>query len=202
MRTDRLDDGQPPPRDCYRTTLLTASSQTDRQAAAGATAEPGRSATPAESYYALLGLPVTATSAEITRAYRAAMKRVHPDRQRADRRAAAEDYAKALNRAYATLSKPLARQAYDRSIRAQTFQDEVMHRYVGGFYVPSANGQHPMPADRHLRRDPTEAERREQREADRGALLGMMLVFGSVTAGVVLLLLLWAVARALLGAAI
>ncbi|MDQ3779776.1 MAG: J domain-containing protein [Chloroflexota bacterium] len=181
---------------------MTASSQTDRQAAAGATAEPGRSATPAESYYALLGLPVTATSAEITRAYRAAMKRVHPDRQRADRRAAAEDSAKALNRAYATLSKPLARQAYDRSIRAQTFQDEVMHRYVGGFYVPSANGQHPMPADRHLRRDPTEAERREQREADRGALLGMMLVFGSVTAGVVLLLLLWAVARALLGAAI
>ena len=197
MRTDRSDDGPRPPRDCYRTTLLTASSQTDRQTAAGATAEPGRSATTAESYYALLGLPVTATSAEITRAYRAAMKRVHPDR-----RAAAEDYAKALNHAYATLSKPMARQAYDRSIRAQTFQDEVMHRYVGGFYVPPENGQNPMPADRHLRRDRTEAERREQSEADRGALLGMMLVFGSVTAGVVLLLLLWAVARALLGAAI
>lgn len=145
---------------------------------------------------------MTATSADITRAYRAAMKRVHPDRQRSDRRAAAEEYAKALNHAYATLSKPLARQAYDRSIRERTIQDELMNRYVGGFYVPQATDQDPLQRDEPLRRDRTEAERREQIRADRSALLGIILVFGGVTLGVVVLLVLWAIASAILGAAL
>ena len=152
-----------------------------------------------ETYYDLLGVPVTATGADITRAYRAAMKRIHPDRQRADRRAAAEEQAKRLNQAYATLSKPLQRQAYDRTIRGRIVQDQIMGRYVGGFHVPQANGANP-PA-RHQRREQTPAQRREQRRADRDALVSIVIVFGGLTVTVVALLLLWAAAGALLRAA-
>ena len=153
-----------------------------------------------ENHYQLLGVPYTASGAEITRAYRAAMKRVHPDRQRADRRAATEELAKRLNLAYATLSKPLPRQAYDRSIRAQIVQDQIMGRYVGGFYVPQTDG--PDPLARHLRREPTPAARRAQQQADRDAMVSIVIVFGGVTLGIVLLLLLVAVARSMLGAAL
>ena len=157
-----------------------------------------------ENHYELLGVPYTATSGEITRAYRQAMKRIHPDRQRPERRAGAEEEAKRLNRAYATLSKPLRRQAYDRTIRAQVVQDRLMGRYVGGFYVPPANGHDggaSAAAARHLRREQTAAERREQVQADRNALVSIVVVFGGVTAAVIAVLLLWAVARALVGAA-
>ena len=61
------------------------------------------------------------------------MKRVHPDRQRPERRAASEDLARRLNAAYTTLSDPIKRQAYDRTIRQQVIQDQIMRRYVGGF---------------------------------------------------------------------
>ena len=76
-----------------------------------------------EDHYSLLGVPFTATHAEITRAYRRAMKRVHPDRQRPERRLASEDLARRLNAAYAILADPLKRQAYDRTIRQQVIQD-------------------------------------------------------------------------------
>jgi curved DNA-binding protein CbpA len=139
-----------------------------------------------------------ATRAQITRAYREAMKRIHPDRQRPDRRAAAEEQAKRLNLAYATLSKPAQRQAYDRTIRAQVVQDQLMSRYVGGFHVPPANGVDPLAA--HLRRDQTPAERREQAEADRHALVTLLIIFGGITFVVIAALLLWALAAALFGA--
>ena len=152
-----------------------------------------------ENYYRLLGVPYAATSAEITRAYRAAIKRVHPDRHRPDRRAAAEERAKRLNLAYATLSKPLQRQAYDRAIRAQIVQDQIMGRYVGGFHVPQMDDR-PDPLAEQLRREPTPAERRAQKQADRDAMVSIVVVFGGVTVGVVGLLLLWALARLLVGA--
>ncbi len=156
----------------------------------------------AENFYQLLGVPYAATGADITRAYRAAIKRIHPDRQRAERRAAAEEHAKRLNRAYATLSKPLRRQAYDRTIRADMVQDELMGRYVGGFYVPqSGPGNGADPLARGLRRERTPAQRREQAQADRGALVSVVVAFAGITLVFVLLLLLWAAARALLGAA-
>ena len=161
----------------------------------------GPSAAPADpdadTHYDLLGVPYTATGAEITRAYRAAMKRIHPDRQLPDRRAAAEEHAKRLNRAYSTLSKPIHRQAYDRTIRAQVLQDHLMGRYVGGFHVPQAGG--PDPLARHLRRERTPAERREQVRADRSALVSIVVVFGGITLALVALLLLWAAADALVG---
>jgi curved DNA-binding protein CbpA len=151
----------------------------------------------AENYYRALGVPYNASRAEITRAYRAAMKRFHPDRQAPAQRAAAEERCKLLNRAYATLSKPAQRQAYDQTIRAQVVQDQIMGRYVGGFAVPG--GEQVDPAARHLRRDPTAAERREQARSDRSAMISIVVLFGGVTLAVVALLLLWAAIGALFG---
>ena len=149
----------------------------------------------AEDFYQLLGVRFTATAGEIDRAYRAGMRRVHPDRQRPERRAAAEEQAKRLNLAYATLSKPLRRQAYDQSIRARVIQDEIMSRYVGGFYVPGDNGSDPLAG--HLRRPPTPAERRDQARADRTALFSLLVIFGAVTLAVIAALVVWALAGAL-----
>lgn len=151
---------------------------------------------PEQDHYQLLGVPYTAGAAEITRAYRSAMKRVHPDRQQPGRRRAAEEQAKRLNRAYAVLSKPIERQSYDRTIRASAVQDEIMSRYVGGFYVP----QHESAGAPHLRRAATAAERREQAIADRSALVSIVVVFGGLVVGLLTLLLLWAALQAIAGA--
>lgn len=180
---------------------LAANPRSSRPDGANRTAGPSLPADPdADDYYQLLGVPYTATGAEITRAYRVAMKRIHPDRQLPARRAAAEEQAKRLNRAYSTLAKPVPRQAYDRTIRAQTIQDQLMGRYVGGFRPAQATAPDPFAAD--LRRDPTPAQRRERRRADQGALVSVVVVFAGLLVALVTLLLLWAAARALLGAAL
>lgn len=151
----------------------------------------------AENFYQLLGVSYTATPAEINRAYRAAMKRVHPDRQISDRREPAEEQAKKLNHAYATLSKPLKRQAYDRTIRTEVLQDQLMSRYAGGFATPQAGS--PDSFNHPLRREPTAAQRRDQARAGRSALISVVVVFGGMTLAIILLLLLWSTARALIG---
>ena len=169
----------------------------------GQTGSAGRTSTAvpiaadAENYYHLLGVAYGATTAEVTRAYRAAMKRTHPDRQRADRRGAAEETAKRLNLAYATLSRPQRRRAYDQTIRTSIVQDEIMGRYVGGFYVPQGGG---ADATAPLRRSvPTPAERRERAQADRTALVTMVAVFGGLAAVLIGGLLVWAVVSAVAG---
>jgi len=147
-----------------------------------------------EDHYSLLGVPFTANHAEITRAYRQAMKRAHPDRQRPDRRAASEELARRLNAAYATLSDPIKRQAYDRTIRQQVIQDQIMRRYVGGFQTfDDVSG----PARSFRQREPTEAERRERQEANRQASLTLVVVAVGVTALFLVAILL----SSLLGAA-
>lgn len=169
---------------------MTATSKSGARAGAGGRAEAfAADLDPdAPDYYQLLGVPYTATRAEITRAYRAEMKRIHPDRQRSERRAAADEEAKLLNRAYATLSQPLKRQTYDRTIRARLVQDEIMGRYVGGFSPGWAERADPTGA--RLRRDRTAGERREQAQADRQALVSLVIVFGGVTVAVIGLLIL------------
>ena len=124
-----------------------------------------------EDYYTLLGVTFSASHADITRAYRAAMKRVHPDRQPAARRARAEEYARLLNEAYRVLSDPLKRQAYDRTIQQQVIQDQIMRRYVGGFDTGGG-----MTAPTIPQRELTEMERRERQEADRRAWTLLLLV--------------------------
>lgn len=130
-----------------------------------------------EDYYTLLGVTFSASNAEITRGYRAAMKQVHPDRQPASRRARAEVYARLLNEAYRVLSDPLKRQAYDRTIQQQVIQDQIMRRYVGG---SDAGGAMPGPA--MPRREPTERERRERQQADRQAWTLLVVVAVAVAA--------------------
>ena len=140
-----------------------------------------------EDHYSLLGVPFTATHTEITRAYRRAMKRAHPDRQRPERRAASEELARRLNAAYTVLSDPIKRQAYDRTIRQQVIQDQIMRRYVGGFQTrlttPSGRGQDAPPAGADGR------ERRERTEAERQATMTLVVVAVGVTALILVSLL-------------
>jgi DnaJ-class molecular chaperone len=147
-------------------------------------------------YYEILGVPYTATFHEITRAYRDAMKRAHPDRQRPDRRAAAEERAKLLNTAFRTLSKAESRRAYDATIKATAVQDQIMNRYFGGFAVP---GEHADPFGNNLRRKQSSAERADQRRADRSAIVSIFFVFAAITLVALGLLIVFALFDALAG---
>lgn len=151
----------------------------------------------APDYYQLLGVDPTASAAEITRAYRAAMKHTHPDRHSPERRAVAEDRAKRLNQVYATLSNPSRRLAYDRSIRTARVQDELMNHYVGGF-VPMHQRETDIFGEQ-MRRERTPAEQREQAVADRSAAVSLLLVFLALALALVFLIVVWSVIAAALG---
>ncbi|MEA2514583.1 MAG: hypothetical protein QOF33_4844 [Thermomicrobiales bacterium] len=144
-------------------------------------------------YYQLLGVPYSASRADIVRAYRAAMKRIHPDRQLPAERAAAEEQAKLLNRAFSTLSRAESRRAYDTTIKAQAVQDQIMSQYFGGFGMPGSAD----PLGDRLRRQPTAAERRTQKRNDRNAMASVVIVFAGGTFAVIALLILWAALSAL-----
>jgi hypothetical protein len=146
-------------------------------------------------FYQLLGIPYFASRADITRAYREAMKRVHPDRQQPADRAAAEERAKLLNRAFSTLSHAESRRTYDTSIKARAVQDQIMSQYFGGFGMPGSGDS--FGAD--LRRTPTAAERRHRQRNDRNAMVSVVIVFAGATLAVVLLLLLWAAVSEVFG---
>ncbi|MDQ2652442.1 MAG: J domain-containing protein [Chloroflexota bacterium] len=137
-----------------------------------------------EDHYSLLGVTFMATNAEITQAYRRSMKRAHPDRQTPERRAAAEETARRLNAAYTVLSDPIKRQAYDRTIRQQVIQDQIMRQYVGGFHTGDGRPSYPE-MERH---EPTAAERRERVAADRRAWL-LLIGFAAVFAVVIIVAL-------------
>jgi curved DNA-binding protein len=65
-----------------------------------------------QDYYAVLGVPRTATQPEIKKAFRKAAREHHPDRNKGD--AEAERRFKAVNEANAVLSDPDKRALYDR----------------------------------------------------------------------------------------
>jgi curved DNA-binding protein CbpA len=62
-------------------------------------------------YYAILEVPPTASDAEIRRAYRRLARQYHPDLNK--QLPTSDQRIKRLNEAYATLSDPTARAAYD-----------------------------------------------------------------------------------------
>lgn len=62
-------------------------------------------------YYAMLEVPSTATSAEIRRAYHRLARQYHPDLNQ--QLPNSDQRIKRLNEAYATLSDPASRAAYD-----------------------------------------------------------------------------------------
>lgn len=130
---------------------------------------------PVTDYYKLLGISPSATGEEITRAYRKAMKQAHPDSQHPDRRSGAEERAKELNLAYATLSRPDQRRQYDAQLRAALMQEQIMGRYTGGFTGAQTGSGSPFAPPPPRR---SEFLIREQKRADRGATISLFLTFG------------------------
>lgn len=129
---------------------------------------------PQPDYYKLLGVGYSATGEEITRAYRRAMKEVHPDRHSPSQRSQAEERAKLLNVAYSTLSQPERRRQYDSTLRAHSVQEQLMNRYTG-MSVPGERG---TPTYQHPQRYRSPAEKREQQLADRSAISSILFIFG------------------------
>jgi len=68
------------------------------------------------THYETLGISVNASQVEIARAYRRLARKIHPDRQPAERKAWAEEQMKRLNTAYATLGDPEVRARYDATV--------------------------------------------------------------------------------------
>jgi DnaJ-class molecular chaperone len=146
-------------------------------------------------YYKLLGVSYQATPAEIKRAYRASMKRSHPDTSSPEYREQAEERARELNEAFRILSSPVSKQRYDNQLKAAVVQDQIMSRYAGGLGSPGQDG------DIYARiRDAQRAEQRKQQKvSDRAATSSLILVFAGFALIVLALLVLGSILGSLLG---
>lgn len=140
-----------------------------------------------EDYYRFLGVAYSASPTEITKAYRAAMKRAHPDRRRPEQRAAAEELAKTLNHAHQVLTNPDKRRAYDESIKVNLVQEQIMSQYFGGVGAPGSASSERY--GESLRRKETAHERGERRQAHRSAIVTILIVFGGMTIAIIAVLL-------------
>ena len=65
-------------------------------------------------YYEILGVPKTATLADIKKAYRSLALKYHPDRVPEAEKKAAEEKFKEISEAYGVLSDPQKKQTYDQ----------------------------------------------------------------------------------------
>lgn len=130
-----------------------------------------------QNHYKLLDVPFSASRKDITAGYHKQMRQWHPDKFRGTDKTLAENYAKELNNAYSVLSDPKKREDYDRSLRVEAIQGQIMERYVAGSSNWNLDGRGPLPADAP-RRPKTAQERREQRITDRNAFRAMIVAFG------------------------
>ena len=93
-----------------------------------------------QTFYEILGLKQDATPAGISEAFRRLVKEHHPDRFRDPQaKSEAESFLKDVTEAYNTLSKPLLREDYDRSlsrpqssIAQKSLQEQVRDLLQGG----------------------------------------------------------------------
>jgi DnaJ-class molecular chaperone len=145
-----------------------------------------------QDHYERLGVSETASPEQIKRAYRAAMKRIHPDRVGQAERAVAEDEAKRVNLAFRVLSNPESRRQYDSERRVEAVQEQIMGRYFGGM-TPGGNND----LYEQIRAAARAEQRAQQRQHDRGAMLSLLLVFGGLLFVSVLLVVLWGVLSSL-----
>lgn len=102
------------------------------------------------SYYALLGLPPSASVIDIRRAYRELSKRYHPDTTELPTAVATVKFQQ-LNEAYATLSNPERRMLYDAKIGYSRFNviqaPPDLDKTASGY---SSNSAYLDPSDRPL----------------------------------------------------
>lgn len=145
-------------------------------------------------YYKILGVSYQATPAEIKRAYRAAMKRSHPDKFAPEQRGEAEGRARELNEAFLVLSKPETRQRYDAQLKTSMVQDQIMSRYSGGLGSPGQD-QDIYARINQAQRD---EQRKLQRKSDRDATTSLLVVFVGFALIVLALLLLGSVVAGVL----
>jgi curved DNA-binding protein CbpA len=104
-------------------------------------------------YYAIIGVPATATSEQITRAYRRLARSTHPDID-ADHSDATERF-RLLTDAHAVLTDPATRATYDRSrnptaTTAATSRPAVAPRPA----TPASSAGRPRPAGATVRPGP------------------------------------------------
>ncbi len=137
---------------------------------------------PDVDYYAILNVPVTASKDEITRSYRAMMRKNHPDNFTDPvTRDLAEETAKTINVAYTVLSQPGVRREYDRVVRSNVMADTVRQRYTNGVSPP------PRPAGQ--RRDPSQRVRSRTVEMQRSDLWHGVRQLAVTFGGVALLII-------------
>jgi len=140
------------------------------------------------NYYQVLDVSAGATNEEITRSYRRLMRVTHPDHfPDPEQRAKAEERAKLLNAAYAVLSKPVARQEYDSVMRQSAMADTLMQRYTGG--APGRPSPFTAPE-----RPASPRVVKVRKEAYRSAVSQLMLVATGAVLGLIVLILLGALA--------
>ena len=149
-------------------------------------------------HYAVLGVRYDATPVEITRAYRRAMKRNHPDTHPGEGQAVAELRARRINAAYATLSRASTRRAYDQTLRTRAANDTLMDRYVNGGFSPDDIQRAKAEATRPYRRPLTPAEQRDLDRANVATYVSLGIAFGGFLAGIVLVIVLLALVGAVL----
>jgi DnaJ-class molecular chaperone len=145
-------------------------------------------------YYRILGVSYKATPAEIKRAYRAAMKRSHPDRLAPDQRAGAESHARALNEAFRVLSKPESKQRYDAQLKASMLQEQIMSRYSGGLGAPGADQN----IYARIRAAQQAEQRKKRKQSDWDATTSLLVIFVGFTLIVLALLVLGSVLASIL----
>lgn len=93
-----------------------------------------------KNHYAVLGLLPTAEAVVVKAAYKALAQRYHPDRFRGD-----PDYARnrmsELNEAYAVLSHPQRRRAYDREFVSDLADpDDAFAQWIRAFVEAKRHG--------------------------------------------------------------
>lgn len=145
-------------------------------------------------YYKILGVSYQATPADIKRAYRAAMKRSHPDRSAPELRAEAEARARELNEAFRVLSKPESKQRYDQQLKATMVQDQIMSRYAGGVGSPGAD----QDIYARIHEAKLAEQRQKQKLSDRQATSSLLVVFAGFALIVLALLILGSIAALLI----
>lgn len=152
-----------------------------------------------QNHYKLLDVPFSASRKDITVGYHKQMRKWHPDRFQGTDKTLAENYAKELNHAYSVLTNPKKREDYDRALRVEAMQGQIMERYVAGSSNWNLDGKGPLPADAP-RRPMTARERAEMRITDRNANRSMFITFGFLAIGGLILLLLFSLLNSTLSA--